>query len=335
MPIAWRRATLNDAEPCLAIQPALRGDALVGAGAALDAWKQAFRDPFFHSAVLEANPAIRGHGLIGFGASVFVTRAFANAELGDPRPDINSRVIASLHSGQSVLATRADVARANAGEGVDVLVMGGVWRDAILSAEERGEVQTFLASSFTEVHAGYRIRRIIHETVDEPAREFAERSVVYRAIAQFSDVGRVIHLMTAESVRMVPASLGNVIFSFREPDLRLRESDQELLCSALRGATDQQAADGLGITISAVKARWRSTFARIAETMPGLLSDAGDDLGGNTGSSGGRGTQKRHRILAWVRSHPAELRPYDWSMKYDWAGAPRSQHRDMKSGSPN
>jgi hypothetical protein len=29
----------------------------------------------------------------------------------------------------------------------------------------------------------------------------------------------------------------------------------------------------------------------------------------------GRGTQKRHRVLDYVRSHPEELRPFDWAMK--------------------
>jgi hypothetical protein len=256
---------------------------------------------------LEANPAIQGHRLIGLGASVLVSPAFANAEIADPRPDINSRVIASIHSGQSVLATRNEVARANAGEGVELLVLHGSWRDQILSPAERQDVQTLLASTFVEWHAGYRIRRILYETVDDPAREFVQRSVVYRAIAQFPELGRVTHLMTRESVKDMPASLGNVLFIFREPVLRLRDSDQQLLLAALKGATDLELATELGISFSAIKARWRSTFARIAETMSDLVDDVNDHQG--------RGPQKRHRVLAYVRSHPEELRPYTWSSK--------------------
>ena len=279
MPITWRPATWSDIEPSLSIQIKNRGDALVGVEAALDAWRHLVRDPFFASAVFEASPVIRGNRLVGFGASVLVSPAFANAEIGNPRPDINSRVIASIHSGESVLATRNEVARANAGEGVEVLVLYGNWRDQILSPAERQDMQTLLASSFTEWHAGYRVRRILHETADEPAREFLQRSVEFRAIAQFSERGRVIYLMTSESGRALPGSLGNVIFSFHEPVLRLRDSDQQLLLAALRGATDTELVTELGVKLSAVKARWRSTFARIAEAMPDMVSDVNDHEG--------------------------------------------------------
>jgi hypothetical protein len=307
VPLTWRPAGWSEIEQGLAIQPAFWGDALVGRKAAIEGWKRLLRDPFFASAVLEHTPAIQGHRMIGLGASVLVSSGFADAEIADPRPDINSRLIARIHSGQPVLATLKEVAQANAGEGVNLLVLHGAWRDEILDSKERQEVQTLLASSLTEWHAGYRIRRIVHETTDEPAREFAQRSLVYKAIAEFPHLGRVIHLMTHESVRAVPASLGNILFSFREPVLGLRDSDRQLLMAALGGATDPELASELGVTLSAVKARWRSTFARIEEAKPDLVTDVD--------SRHGRGAQKRHRVLAYVRSHPEELRPYDWKTK--------------------
>jgi hypothetical protein len=273
----------------------------------MEGWRNLVRNPFFRSAVLESRPPIAGQRLIGFGASVLLSAAFAEAELANPLPDINSRVVASLFTGRSALATRAEVAAANAADGVNVLVLCGGWRDDIVNAAERQDVQTILASSFTESHAGFRIRRILAETADEAARDFVARSIVYRAIAEFPDMGRVLHLMTLESVRAVPASLGNILFSYREPVLRLRASDQELLSEALGGATDPELAAKLGIKTSAVKARWRSTFIRVAETMPELASGFDDQEG--------RGAQKRHRVLAYVRNHPEELRPYEWKVK--------------------
>jgi hypothetical protein len=306
MPITWRAATWRDIEESLSFHETHRGVAQVGPDAALRCWRALVRDPFFASAALVAEPAIQGYRLIGIGASVLVSRAFADAEIARPRPDINSRIIASLHSGQSVLATRNEVARANAGDGVDVVVVGGIWHDRILSAVERQEVQTILATSFTQVLSGYRIRGILHETADEPAREFVRRSIVFSTIAEFSELGRFIHLMTSESVRAVPASLGNVIFRYRDPLLRLRDSDQQLLLCALGGATDQELSTRLGLKVSGVKARWRSAFARIEQALPSLAADVGD--------LGCRGIQKRHRVLAYVRDHQEELRPYDWNM---------------------
>ncbi len=304
MSITWRPAIWQDIEPSLSIQTKSRGEALVGAKAAINCWKELIRDPFFASAVLESSPPIRGCSRIGFGASVLVSPAFMDAEMANLRPDINSRVIASIHHGQSVLATRDEVARANAGGGIDLLVLYGNWHDEIVNPAERQEVQTLLATSFTEWHAGYRIRRIVCETADEPTADFAQRSLVYRAIAEFPDLGRVVYLMTTESAAAVPASLGNILFRFHDPVLRLRESDQQLLAMALSGATDLELTTGLGMSLSAVKARWRSTFARISEVMPSLVCDPEDREG--------RGMQKRHRVLSYIRSHPEELRPYAW-----------------------
>ncbi|MDQ2900334.1 MAG: hypothetical protein M3Y07_11120, partial [Acidobacteriota bacterium] len=177
-------------------------------------------------------------------------------------------------------------------------------KDEILTSEERHEMQTVMAFGFAEALSGYRIRRIIQETACDASRQFAARSIVYQPVAAFPQLGRVIYLMTPDTVKLVPASVGNVIFTFRAPVLRLKDSDQQLLIAALKGATDAELAAELGVTFAAVKARWRSTFERIGEVMPELVGD----LGGREG----RGLQKRHRVLAYVRNHPAELRPYRW-----------------------
>ena len=307
MAITWRPATPSDIEPCLAIQPRHLGDALVGAGSATAAWKRLAKDRFFASCLLESSSLPRNNRIVGLGASVFISPAFADAEIATPSPDYNSRVMAGLCSGHAVLATADEVARANAGAGVDVLVLSGTWRDEGMTPADRLAVQTLMPASFAEWLAGYRIRRIINEAVDQPMTEFMQRSIVYRKLAEFPEAGRTLFIMDHESVRVVPGSIGNVIFSYREPMLRLRDSDQQLLLAALRGATDSELANELGVTFSAVKARWRSVFVRIAETMPDLVTEADDHEG--------RGLQKRHRVLAYVRNHMEELRPYDWKAK--------------------
>ena len=307
MPITLRPATGNDIELGLSFQPKYRGDALVGVTAALQAWKHVIRDRFFNSCVVESSSFPRSHRMVGYGTSVLVSSEFADAELANPRPDITSRVMASIHAGRSVLATPHEVARANSGDGVNVLILGTTCRHEMLSPPDLQETQTLQAANFVEVHAGYRIRRIFHETAGEPEKGFARRSLEFRLVAEFPEVGRELFLMTRDSVQGLPGSIGNVLFRFREPALRLRESDQQLLVAALGGATDQELASGLGFTLSAVKARWRSAIARVEETMPDLVCDAV--------SHEGRGAQKRHRVLAYVRSHPEELRPFDWAEK--------------------
>ena len=302
MPMTWRPALWPDIEESLLIQPRKLGAASVGPKAA---WRLIAGDQFFNSALIQSDPPIRGHRLIGLGAAVFVADAFVNRELRDPRPDINSRIMAAVAFRNPVLATRDDIANGNAGEGLNVVVIGGFWKDSILSITQRREVQILLPSSFAECLSGYRIRQILYESVDEPEKKFVDNSIVFTPIAEFPQEGRVIHLMTSESASLVPGSLANVIFSYKEPLLRLRESDQQLLLAALTGAIDSELAVSLNISLSAVKARWRSVYSRLAEIMP--------DLVGVESSAGERGPQIRHVVLAYVRAHPEELRPYAWS----------------------
>jgi hypothetical protein len=303
MPITWRRAVWADIEEGISIQPKNWGDALVGLQAALEAWRYITASPFFASAVLERKTGHKGTELIGFGAAIFVKSDFADAEIRKTSPDINSRFVAGIAGGRPLLATYEEVAQANAGEGVDVLVLCGNWHDEKINSDERHKMQTLYASSFAECLGGYRIRRILYETADAPAEQFVRDSVVYKAIAAFPELGRATFVMSRESVREVPASIGNVIFSYTEPVFGLRESDQQLLGAAVNGATDSELASELGVTAAAIKARWRSIFARIDSVIPDLVSDDREDEY--------RGLQKRHRVLAYIRLHPEELRPYD------------------------
>src|SRR5665213_1087333 len=110
MSMTWRPATWSDVEPGLAIQANIRGDGLVGLKAALEAWKYLFHESFLISRALEPSAPIQGHTRIGFGASLLVSSRFMDAEVANPQPDITSRIIASVHSGHSVAATRNDVA---------------------------------------------------------------------------------------------------------------------------------------------------------------------------------------------------------------------------------
>jgi hypothetical protein len=82
--------------------------------------------------------------------------------------------------------------------------------------------------------------------------------------------------------------------------LHLTTSEQALLNAALAGATDADLATSLGVSLSAIKARWRSIFARFAELAPDYESAERD----------GRGPQKRHHVLRYLRDHPEELRPF-------------------------
>ena len=297
----WRKTTAADLDLCLEVQPAHLGGELTGPEIANQTWQEILPHPAMVSAVFECDPPIEGRRIVGFGAAVFVSAEFADQELSNPRPYINARVIESVGAGRPVLLTVPEIGRANAGRGLDMVNLCGSLLESILSPEERAEVQTLLAMSLAQLLAGYRLNRIFGEATKSEMQAMLDSSLV-RELASFPELNRSIYFATQQVASAQPFSIPRTFFNNREPMLRLNGSDQELLWAALEGQTDAELAVSLSLTLPAVKARWRSVFARFAKMEASL---APEFFG-----QGGRGPQKRHRVLAYAREHPEELRPF-------------------------
>jgi DNA-binding CsgD family transcriptional regulator len=97
------------------------------------------------------------------------------------------------------------------------------------------------------------------------------------------------------------------VFQHRRPELRLKNGDQRFLEIALEGLTDDELARKLGVSSSSVKKRWLSLFESVAAIHPEIFPNAEDSPNRTV-----RGRQKRHLLLAYIRTHPEELQPYEW-----------------------
>jgi hypothetical protein len=86
----------------------------------------------------------------------------------------------------------------------------------------------------------------------------------------------------------------------------LSRSEQCLLTSALQVATDEERADALGSSLSAVKKLRIAIHHPVEDRIPELVSWS--SRSGILAS--GRGKEKRRRLLALLRDHPEELRPF-------------------------
>jgi hypothetical protein len=85
----WRPISEADLSICLEIQPACLGDQLVGRSTALHVWKALLDNPAFQANVIESERPLAGHKIVACGMGVFVTRAFADREIRNPRPGLN------------------------------------------------------------------------------------------------------------------------------------------------------------------------------------------------------------------------------------------------------
>lgn len=301
----WRPIREADLSECLGIQEASIGDQIVGRSAALRVWNGLLDDDAFLANVIESDRPIAGHRIVGCGMGVFVTREFADCEIERPQPGLNSRIIAGIATREPVVLTREQIAAGNAGEGVDFVNMYGTWREGILGADQLSELHALLGTSFVEHFSGYRFNRVLKEAIGESGIAFARATGTYRLIEEFEASDSALAVVTREDALAAPYSLAARLYRYQAPLLRLRPAEQRLLTAALAGQTDAELSADLGLSVEAIKKRWISIFARVERFKAEILRPT-DGLGE------GRGPQKRHRVVAWIRSHPEELRPYAW-----------------------
>ena len=302
----WRPITETDLAECLQIQPACIGDQLVGRTTALRVWQDLLGSPSFKANVIESERPLGGHRIVACGMGVFVSGAFAEREIRTPRPGLNSRIIAGVASGEPLVLSRDEIAAGNAGEGIDFVNMYGTWRDGIMNDAQLAEVHALLGTSFVEHFTGYRFNRVLKEAIGHSRIALARATGTYRVVAEFPETESALVVVTRESALAAPYSIAGAMYRYQPPVLRLRPAEQELLAAALVGKTDAELSADLGLSIEAIKKRWLSIFDRVDEFKPEILSptDAYSD---------GRGPQKRHRVVAYVRTHPEELRPFSWN----------------------
>jgi len=136
----------------------------------------------------------------------------------------------------------------------------------------------------------------------------ARATGTYRIVAEFRESESALAVVTRESVLTAPYSVAATMYRYQPPVLRLSPAEQRLLAAALTGKTDAELSADLGLSVEAVKKRWLSIFDRVDEFKPGILNRAEAD-------NDARGPQKRHRVIAYIRSHPEELRPFSWPGK--------------------
>ena len=303
----WRPIRESDLSECLEIQPACLGDQIVGRSAALRIWKELLHHPSFLANVIESEQPLGAYRIVACGLGVFVSKAFADQEIQKPQPGLNSRIIAGISSGEQILLSSAQIGTGNAGEGIDFVNMYGTWREGIMNPGQLAEAQSLLGTSFIEHFTGYRFNRVLKEATGQAQITLARATGTYRIVAEFPKSESALVVVTPESVRTAPYSVAARMYRYQPPVLRLRPAEQRLLAAALAGKTDAELSAELELSIEAIKKRWMSVFARIEEFKPEILSTA--EIGD------GRGPQKRHRVVAYIRTHPEELRPFLWGDK--------------------
>jgi hypothetical protein len=309
--VRWRPTAVEDLETALAIDPYSVGDEIVGRSRALAAYAELVRTRRALSAVVE----LPGHQspIVGFGAAFFVAESFVCREVSNPRPGFNARLIESIGTPEPVVLTHDEIRRCNTEGGLTLAITHAGWTPT-LGAEQVSALEGVMAYAFLQLIRGFKLLRLVREAGSQGAIDHVRRQHIFATMLRFDDyqrahpdsrwnTDRALFVAERADCLALPASVAAMVFSHAEPTLQLHDEDQDLLLAALEGMTDTELSRALGLKLATVKKRWAALFERVRLVRPDLVPDPQND------SLETRGPQKRHRLLAYVRQHPEELRP--------------------------
>jgi hypothetical protein len=241
------------------------------------------------------------------GLTVFVNETFSDALLAEPAPHIGKHLLLTSRYRSSPILTVSDIGVRNASGGLQMVV---VLTHIDPMATDRPSVLGKVIKAFVDFHAGFRIARIINQVFGVQDISDVRTSNSFELVAEWNPdtsaaaVASALFTLTREEA-VARRSVFLPMFVYDTPRVVFSAEQRELLRAALDGDTDEYLAARLGISTSAVKARWRRIQQRAISRHPTLF-DRIDD-----GTTNRRGPQVRHIVLRYVRSTPSELRPYD------------------------
>jgi hypothetical protein len=323
---SWRKTTASDLAECLTLHPAKNGAETVGNCRATQAWRTLFEMKHAsRSALVELHCKGRVE-IVGFGFASFVKKSFAEHEVLNPTPGLNSRIIESIDSGNSVIATYEEVQDANTQGDLQQVVLDTSWKNGLLSPVQVDEVRVMLGRAYQELFGGYNLSRVLWESVDDLDLWQIRGSRGFRVVDQFDayrranpdtkwNPNRALSEATVKTMREDPHSVASDLFHLHEPQFAFTPGEQQLLETALEGFDDAAAAKSLFVSVAGIKRRWANIFGRVSAIRPDLCPSDGD---------GTRGIQKRQRVLTYIRNHPEELRPFNFD--------PATSRRALRSG---
>lgn len=262
---------------------------------------------------LQRPPAEQIQGMASGG---FVREDFAHGLLANFVPGVAERVMQAEREGEPLLLTVPQAARANAlGGGLCALGLDFAFQPSQWGPVAMLRWAPLLVQSLERWVDGWRLQMGLRELIGRDlflttramgTPVHARRLHAADGHRLPADQRRYLVGMTRAQADRLPAALASLLFFHRrEPMLGLSAAEQELLLLALHNVSDVDCALQLGISSHTVKMRWRQVFDRVADRRPELLG-----LAAIRPNEGQRGPEKRRHLLAYLRQHMEELRPW-------------------------
>lgn len=276
------------------------------------AWLGVLGREAFRAVVFEGSPQ-SGNGIIGTGISAFVSDEFLRELKKPPFFWVGPELTKLILRGESPLLSDRGVREANAKGGLNLIVWEGVLRPEFWGYAEAHDA---VISAFVEQHRGFLLKELLAQPSTREALEITLRSgsqLLHKDGRYFDFGNRSLdeifkgpHYvgLTRNVALSRPGAWAGSLFVNQAPQCGFRPSEQRLLLAALRGGTDRELAEEIGISLPAVKKTWLSIYGRVSKQLPLIFPN-----GVAIPEDGERGREKKQHLIAYLRDHPEELRP--------------------------
>ena len=246
----------------------------------------------------------------GFGASAFVSDQFVDEFFAARRSYLDAALYERMIDGPSPVLSEAQVAEANSGAGLNLVVLNYGLRDHDLSNPSTQRVLQVGTTAFYTLHAGYGINTILNEVYSDAAAQYMKAGGFQLQdtagpSARASGDGRapLLFALRREWVQRGVIDPLSALFYPTPPQIGFSPSEQRVLVHALLNLSDADIAERLGLSLDGVKKTWRRIYDRVSRRLPYLIADEHKSAGA------GRSTEKRRHVLDHLRAHPEEVRP--------------------------
>ncbi len=228
--------------------------------------------------------------IVSFNTAFFVTDEFCSEAQSTLAPYLGVHMARYYSSRELPILNRQQIARANAHDGLSVLMCFGGCEHNSLSGEQFLAVREKQREAFRVALSGYHVKQFLAEPIGEETLQW------------MLDGG--VHLRRDYSNYFLKHG---AVFVYTPPRFHFNRSEQVLLRRALMGKTCEDLAASLFISPWTVKKRWHAIYEQVADIDSELLPPSIAD--GRHATS--RGAERRRHLLSYLRQHPEELRPFN------------------------
>lgn len=314
-----RKGSVKDLASCCALHDLLR---LPYPGTSRrivpEMWRTLLANGAMQLFVVEDRARAAGSRIVSFGATVFVTDKFCSQARSTLAPYLGVE-LARLHLARRLpVLNRAQVARANASDGLNLIMCFEGWALDGFSPEQMVAVREKHAEAFYFCLHGYSIKEFLTDPIGPEMSQWMLDAGA-RLRRNYSNYFRRHHIpeaepwqrpclvgLTKEEALAHPGASIAGLFIYTPPRFRFNRSQRMLLQHALIGETREKLARSLSISPWTVKKRWEAIYERVADVDNELLP-APIACGSHISS---RGAERRRYLLNYLRQHLEELRPY-------------------------